>query len=58
VPAVLVLSFVPDVAMLFDHYRPHANTAGVLGLLAMHVAVAAVAVTAYLRALPVTDPPA
>jgi hypothetical protein len=58
VPAVLVVSFVPDLVLLFDHYRPHANTAGVLGLLAMHVAVATVAVTTYLRALPVTDPPA
>ena len=58
VPTVLVLSFIPDVTLLFDHYKAYANTAGVLGLLAMHVAVAVVAVTAYLRALPVTDPPA
>lgn len=56
VPAVVLVSFTPDVVLLFDHYRPHTNTAGVLGLLAMHVAVAAIAVTAYLRAFPVTDP--
>jgi len=55
VPIVLGLSFLPDLAMLVSSYEPHANAAGVVGLLAMHAGVAAVAVLAYRRALPVTD---
>jgi len=58
VPVALAVSFVPDVVLLFDHYLPHASTAGVVGLLAMHVVVATAAVAAYLRAFPVTDPAA
>ena len=53
VPIVLGISFIPDLAMLFSSYLPHSNAAGVVSLLAMHVVVAAVAVTAYTRALPV-----
>ncbi|MEV6712847.1 DUF6069 family protein [Lentzea sp. NPDC051208] len=52
VPVVLVVSFVPDLLMFVSDYTPHADTAGIIGLLVMHVAVAAVAVATYLRALP------
>jgi len=55
VPIVLGLSFLPDLAMLVSNYEPHANAAGVVGLLAMHASVAAVAVISYRRALPVSD---
>ena len=55
VPTVLALSFIPDLAMLVSSYLPHSNTAGVLALLAMHIAVATIAVTAYTRALPVRE---
>ncbi|MHA6763795.1 DUF6069 family protein [Streptacidiphilus sp. PAMC 29251] len=55
VPTVLVISFVPDLAMLVSDYSPHSSTAGVIGLLFMHVAVAAIAVTTYRRVLPVAD---
>jgi hypothetical protein len=54
VPTVLALSFIPDLAMLFSSCLPHSNTAGVVSLLAMHVAVATIAVTAYTRALPLS----
>lgn len=53
VPTVLALSFIPDLAMLVSSYLPHSNTAGVIALLAMHVTVATIAVTAYSRALPI-----
>jgi drug/metabolite transporter (DMT)-like permease len=57
VPAVLVVSFVPDLLMFVSDYTPHANAAGIIGLLVMHVVVAAVAVATYLRALPLHDGP-
>lgn len=53
VPTVLALSFIPDLAMLVVSYLPHSNAAGVVALLAMHVVVATIAVTAYTRALPI-----
>ena len=56
VPVVLGLSFIPDLAMLVSAYKPHSNAAGVFGLLAMHIAVATIAVFAYQRAMPVADP--
>lgn len=55
VPTVLGLSFIPDLAMLVSSYLPHSNVAGVVSLLAMHVVVAATAVIAYTRALPVAS---
>lgn len=57
VPAVVVISFVPDLLMLVSDYIPHADAAGIIGLVLMHVAVAAVAVAAYHRALPLYDTP-
>ena len=55
VPTVLALSFIPDLAMLVSSYLPHSNAAGVVSLLAMHVIVATIAVTAYTRALPLDE---
>lgn len=52
VPAVLVLSFVPDVALLVGGGMG-ATGGGVAALLLMHVAVAAVVVAALHRVLPV-----
>ena len=52
VPTVLVLSFLPDLALLATDTMPGQTTAGVLALMVMHVATAAVVVTAYRRAMP------
>ncbi len=52
VPTVLVLSFLPDLALLATDALPGQTTAGVLALMVMHVATAAVVVTAYLRTMP------
>ncbi|MFI9832789.1 DUF6069 family protein [Streptomyces sp. NPDC051913] len=57
VPAIVVISFIPDLLMLVSDYIPHADAAGIIGLVLMHVAVAAVAVAAYRRALPLNDTP-
>ncbi|WP_088290777.1 DUF6069 family protein [Kineosporia sp. A_224] len=53
VPAVLVLSLVPDVALLVTGSTPGQTTMGVAALMVMHVLTAAIAVTAYRRAMPV-----
>jgi hypothetical protein len=52
VPAVVVISFIPDLAMLVSNYKPHANAVGVVALLVMHVVVAAAAVFAFRKVLP------
>jgi hypothetical protein len=52
VPTVLVLSFVPDVALLVTDSVPGQTTTGVLALMVMHVVTAVVAVTAYGRRMP------
>ena len=52
VPTVLVLSFLPDLALLATDTMPGQTPAGVLALMVMHVATAAVVVTAYRRAMP------
>jgi hypothetical protein len=57
VPAVVAVSLVPDLAMFVSDYKPHANAAGIIGLMLMHVVVAAVAVAAYHRSLPLNDTP-
>lgn len=54
VPVVVIVSFVPDLAMLVSDYQPGADVTGVVALLLMHVAVAAIAVPAYQRALPLS----
>ncbi|MFF9691337.1 DUF6069 family protein [Streptomyces sp. NPDC014623] len=54
VPVVVLLSFIPDLAMLVSDYNPHADATGVIALLLMHVAVAAFSVFAFQRALPVS----
>jgi hypothetical protein len=55
VPTVLVLSFIPDFFLLTPDAMPGATTAGVLALMVMHVAVAAIAVPAYQRFMPARD---
>ena len=52
VPAVLVLSFLPDVALLASNSMAGQTTAGVIALMVMHVITAAVVVTAYRRVMP------
>ena len=52
VPAVVVLSLVPDVALLATDSTPGQTTAGVLALMVMHVVTAVIAVTAYRKAMP------
>ncbi|WP_426502196.1 DUF6069 family protein [Dactylosporangium sp. McL0621] len=52
VPAVLVLSWIPDVLLLANKSQPGTTTAGVLCLMLMHLGVAAAAVPAYRRLIP------
>jgi hypothetical protein len=52
VPTVLVLSLIPDVALLASDSMPGQTTAGVLALMVMHVLTAAIVVTAYRRSMP------
>ena len=52
VPVVLVLSLVPDVALLATNSTPGQTTGGVVALMVMHVVTAVIAVTAYRRAMP------
>ena len=52
VPTVVVLSFIPDVALLVSDAMAGQTTAGVIALMVMHVVTAAVVVTAYRRVMP------
>ena len=52
VPTVLLLSFVPDIALLVTDSVPGQTTTGVVALMAMHVVTAVVAVSAYGRTMP------
>jgi hypothetical protein len=54
VPTVLVLSFIPDVALLATDSVAGQTTAGVVALMVMHVVTALIAVTAYRKAMPVS----
>lgn len=51
VPTVLVLSFVPDVALLATDSTPGQTTTGVVALMVMHVVTAVIAVIAYRKAM-------
>jgi hypothetical protein len=53
VPAVVVLSYIPDLAMFFSDFMPGANAVGVFALMVMHTVVAVCAVVALRRSLPV-----
>jgi len=52
VPAAVLVSLLPDVALLRTDLQPHTSGLAVAALMAMHVATAAVAVPAFARALP------
>ncbi len=52
VPTVLVLSLIPDVALLGSNSMPGHSTTAVVALMVMHVLTAAVVVTAYRKAMP------
>lgn len=52
VPAVVAVSLVPDVALLFTDAQPHTTGVGVATLMAMHLATAVVAVPILARTLP------
>jgi Family of unknown function (DUF6069) len=54
VPAVLILSFIPDVLVGAAKAFPHTTWGGVAALMLMHLAVAAGAVASYRRFLPVS----
>jgi hypothetical protein len=52
VPAVLIVSLIPDIMVGVADSRPGTSWGAVIALMVMHVAVTAVAVPAYLRFLP------
>jgi hypothetical protein len=52
VPVVVGLSLLPDIALLFTDAQPNTSGLGVAGLMAMHLATAAVAVALFRRVLP------
>lgn len=52
VPTVLVLSLIPDVALLATDSVAGQTTAGVVALMVMHVVTAVIAVTAYRKVMP------
>ncbi len=52
VPTVLVLSFLPDLALLATDTMPGQTTAGVLALMVMHVLTAVIVVTGFRKAMP------
>jgi Family of unknown function (DUF6069) len=52
VPAAIVLSFIPDIAVGISKTLPHTTWAGVAALMVMHVVVAGAAVASYHRFLP------
>jgi hypothetical protein len=52
VPAVVGLSLVPDVALLYTDVQPNTSRLAVAALMTMHLATAAVAVPIFARALP------
>jgi len=55
VPAVLVVSFVPDLALLGSDAQPGTSGLAVVALIVMHINVAAVAVPAFRIVLPLPD---
>lgn len=55
VPAVVVVSFVPDIAVLASGQMTGVSAGAVFALMCMHLMVAAAAIPAYARALPVHD---
>ncbi|MFI8073756.1 DUF6069 family protein [Streptomyces sp. NPDC086033] len=54
VPAVLIVSLIPDVMVGVADSRPGTSWGAGIVLMVMHVAVTAVAVPAYLRSLPLS----
>ena len=52
VPTVLVVSFIPDVALRATDSVPGQTTAGVVALMVMHVVTTVIAVTAYRTVMP------
>jgi hypothetical protein len=56
-PAVVVLSFIPDVLVGVTKFEAGTTWAGVGGLMAMHLAVAICAVAAFARFLPLAGQP-
>jgi hypothetical protein len=55
VPTVLVLSLIPDVALLATDSVAGQTTAGVMALMVMHVVTAVIAVTAYRKVMPASS---
>ena len=55
-PAAVLVSLVPDVLLGITKFEAGTTWPGVAGLMAMHLAVAAVAVTSYAKLLPLNRP--
>ncbi len=53
-PTVVILSFIPDIAVGITKSQPDTTWGGVAALMLMHVAVAAVAVPVYQRLMPLS----
>lgn len=51
-PVILIVSLVPDIMVGVSDSRPGTSWGAVIALMVMHVAVAAVAIPAYQRLLP------
>lgn len=56
VPGVVLLSLVPDILLGLNKSMPGTTWAGVIGLMAMHLAVAAAAVPTFAKFLPLPRP--
>ncbi|MEY9842919.1 DUF6069 family protein [Streptacidiphilus sp. EB103A] len=52
VPAILIVSLIPDIMVGISDSRPGTSWGAVIALMVMHVVVAAVAISAYQRLLP------
>ncbi|MCX4760147.1 DUF6069 family protein [Streptomyces sp. NBC_01275] len=52
VPAILIVSLIPDIMVGISDSRPGTSWGAVIALMVMHVVVAAIAVPAYRRLLP------
>lgn len=54
VPIVVTVSLLPDIALFFTELQPNTTTLGVIALMVMHVATAAVAVPLFAWGLPLS----
>jgi hypothetical protein len=55
VPAVIVVSFIPDILVGVNKSEAHTSWGAVIALMIMHLCVAAIAVASFTKFLPVSD---